>query len=51
MIIVVHKTIIVRESEKIYIAGGVRQIKRLLSSFNSVRLMSIQVIENRNALY
>ena len=47
----VHKTIIVRDSQNISIAGRVRQIKCLYNGFNSVRLMSIRVIESQIAFY
>ena len=39
----VHKTIIVRDSERISIAGRVRQIKCPYNGFNSVWLISIRV--------
>ena len=45
MIVMVHKTIIVRDSYRISIAGRVREIKYLYNGFNSVRLMNIRVIE------
>ena len=51
MIIKVHKTIIVRDSERISIAGRVRQIKCPYNDFNTVRLTSIRAIETQNTFY
>ena len=51
MIIMVHKTIIVRVSERISTAERVRQIKCPYNGFSSVRLMSIGVVESQNAFY
>ena len=51
MIIMVHKTIIVRGSKRISIAGRGRQIKCPYNGFNSVQLMSVRDIESQNAFY
>ena len=51
MIIMVHKTIIVRDSYRSSKAGRVRQIRCPYNGFNRVRLMSIQVTESQNAFY
>ena len=51
MIIMVRKTIIVRDREKIFTAGRVRLIKCSYNGFSSVRLMSIRVIESQDVFY
>ena len=43
----VHKTIIARDSERIYIAGRVRHIKCPYKGFNRARLTSIRAIESQ----
>ena len=45
----VHKTIIARDNDRISITGRVLQTKCPYNGFNSVRLMSIRVIESQNA--
>ena len=47
----VHKTIIVRDSDRMSVAGRVRQIKCPYNGFNSVGLMSIRVIKSQYAFY
>ena len=47
----VNKTVIVRDSDRISIAGRVRLIKCPCSGFNGVRLLSIRDIENKNAFH
>ena len=42
---------IARDSDRISIAGRVRQIQCPYDGFNSVRLMSIRVIEGQNPFY
>ena len=51
MIIMVHKTILVQDSEILSVAGRVRQIQCPHNGYNSVRLMSIRVIESQNPFY
>ena len=47
----VQKTIIVQDSYRMSLAGRVREIKCLYNGFNSVRLMSIRVIESQIEFY
>ena len=51
MIIMVHQTIIVRDSYIISITGRVREMKCLYNGFNNVQLMNIRVIENGIEFY
>ena len=51
MIIMVNKTIIVRDSYRISRVERVRQIRCPSNGLNSVRLMSIRVIESQNTFY
>ena len=51
MTIMVHESIIVRDSERISMAGGVRQMKCPYSDFNRIHLINIRVIESQNAFY
>ena len=47
----VNKTVAVRDSDRISIAGRVQLIKGPCSGFNDVLLMSIRDIENKNAFH
>ena len=47
----VHQIIIIRDSDRIFTAGSVQQIKCLYKGFNSVCVMGIQVIESQNPFY
>ena len=49
--IMVHQTIIIRDSDRIFTAGRVQQIKCPYKGFNSVCVMGIQVIESQNPFY
>ena len=45
MIIMVHKTIFIQDSKKMFIVGQVRQFKCPYNCLNSIRLMSVPIIK------
>ena len=51
LVIIVHKATILRDSERIFIAGRFRQMKYPYNGFNSVWLITIRVIQSQNTFY